>query len=134
MANRHLPARQDALVSRAVPPDAAADADADATLADPLHETELGTQAASPHAMASVATGLRATLPQEARPTGWPTASGRPVATVADALERSDLSRMRAFDTFGMLAPFGAILLSLLLGGDPTVRLAFWLGAGVLAV
>lgn len=132
MANRHLPARQDALVCRAVPPDAAADADA--TLADPLHETELGTQAASPHAIASVATGLGATLPQEARPTGWPTVSGRPVATVADALERSDLSRMRAFHTFGMLAPFGAILLSLLLGGDPTVRLAFWLGAGVLAV
>jgi hypothetical protein len=106
----------------------------DATQADLPHETQLGTQAASPRALADVAVGSRSTELQEARPTGWATASGRPVATAAEALDRSDLSRMRAFHTFGVLAPVGAILLSLLLGGDPVLRNAFRVGASLLSV
>jgi len=106
----------------------------DATEADLPHETQLGTQAASPRALAEVAVGSRSTELQEARPTGWATASGRPVATAAEALDRSDLSRMRAFHTFGVLAPVGAVLLSLLLGGDPGLRLAFWAGASLLSI
>ena len=106
----------------------------DATQADLPHETQLGTQAASPRALSEVAAGSRSTELQEARPTGWATASGRPVATAAEALDRSDLSRMRAFHTFGVLAPVGAILLSLLLRGDPDLRTAFWIGASLLSV
>jgi serine/threonine-protein kinase len=107
--------------------------DADATEADLHGETQLGTQAASPRAIAEVATGSRATELQDARPSGWATASGRPVATAAEALDRSDLARMRAFHTFGVIAPLGAILLSMVLGGDPAARVAFWLGAGLLS-
>jgi len=119
---------KDALVSRAVQPDAS-----DATEAELPDETELGTQAATPHALAEVATGSRATALQDARPSAWATASGRPVATAAEALDRSDLARMRVFHMFGVIAPLGAILLSLLLGGDPVARTAFWLGVGVLS-
>src|SRR6202000_1103508 len=60
--------------------------------------------------------------------------AARPIATAGDALDRSDRSRMRAFYTFGSFAPFGAIALSLVLGGDPVARIAFWLGACLLAV
>jgi eukaryotic-like serine/threonine-protein kinase len=105
----------------------------DATEADLPDETQLGTQAASPRALADVATGSRATELQDARPSAWATASGRPAATAAEALERSDLSRMRVFHTFGVFAPLGAILLSVLLGGDPAARTAFWLGVGLLS-
>ncbi|MBC7973999.1 MAG: serine/threonine protein kinase, partial [Myxococcales bacterium] len=57
-----------------------------------------------------------------------------PLATAADALDRSDLARMRVFHIFGTLAPVGAFLLSLLLGGDPVLRAAFWAGIGLLSV
>jgi len=103
----------------------------DATDADLTHETQLGTQAASPRALAEVAAGSRSTEFQEARPTGWATTSGRPIPSAAEALDRSDLSRMRAFHMFGVLAPIGAMLLSLLLGGDPGLRLAFWIGVSL---
>ena len=38
------------------------------------------------------------------------------------------------FHVFGIIAPLGAIVLSLLIGGDPIARLAFWIGAALLAV
>jgi eukaryotic-like serine/threonine-protein kinase len=108
----------------------------EATQADLTHDTELGTQAATPHALADTiagAMGSRATGLQEARPSGWGTAA-RPMATTGDALDRSDLSRMRAFHLFGVIAPIVAILVSLLLEGDRRARLAFWIGVGVLSV
>jgi serine/threonine-protein kinase len=100
----------------------------DATEADLPGATQLGTQADSPRAIADVAAGSRAS----ARPSNWGTASARPVTTAAEALDKSDLSRMRAFHTFGVFAPMGAILLSAFLGGDPTARYAFWFGASLL--
>jgi serine/threonine-protein kinase len=104
--------------------------ESEVTEADPA-ATQVGTQAATPHAIADVATGSIATQLQSVRPS-LATAS-RPIATAADALDRSDLARMRAFHTFGVFAPLGAILMSLLLGGDPTLRSAFWLGSGLLS-
>jgi hypothetical protein len=108
----------------------------DATDADPTEDPELGTQAESPHALAhtvaDVAMGSRATEIQDARLSRWGTAA-RPVATTGDALDRSDLSRMRAFHLFGVIAPIVAILVSLLLEGDRRARLAFWIGVGVLS-
>jgi serine/threonine-protein kinase len=92
----------------------------DATQADASAATELG---AAARVLADVATGSRAS---------GATAS-RPIATAGEALDRSDRSRMRAFYTFGSFAPFGAIALSLVLGGDPAARLAFWLGACLLS-
>src|SRR5262249_45678456 len=46
--------------------------------------------------------------------------------------DRTDLSRMRAFHTFGIIAAIGAILLSAFLGGDPMARTMFWVGASLL--
>ncbi len=107
----------------------------DATEVD-LPNDSLGTQVASPRAIADagdVALGSRVTE-LHARPTGWPTSAARPVVTAAEALDRSDLSRMRGFHLFGVFAPVPAILLSLLLGGDPRARLAFWIGISLLSV
>jgi serine/threonine-protein kinase len=100
----------------------------DATEVDlPNAATQLGTQAASPRAIAA---GSRAIELPDPRAGGT---GSRAALTTAEALDRSDLRRMRAFHLFGVFAPFGAILLSLLLGGDPTARLAFWIGVGVLS-
>ena len=63
----------------------------------------------------------------------WASASARPPVTTAAALDRSDLSRMRAVHLFGMVSPIGAIAMSLLMGGDPAARIAFWIGAGLLS-
>jgi hypothetical protein len=103
-----------------------------ATNIDP---TEIGTEAATPKAIAdhsasaSAATGL-----QEPRPSGWITAQGshqRP--TAAEALDRGELARLRVFHAFGVCAALGAIGMSFLIGGDPDARIAFWIGAGILA-
>ena len=106
----------------------------DLTEVDLPPETALGTQAESPRALvADGAIGSRTTEVQDARPTGSATA-GRQVMTTAEALDHSDLRRMRGFHMFGVFAPLGAILLSMLLGGDPRARLVFWIGIGVLSV
>ena len=106
----------------------------DATEVDLPPETALGTHAESPRAIAADgAIGSRTTEIQDARPTGSATA-GRQAMTTADALDRSDLRRMRGFHLFGVFAPLGALLLSMLLGGDPTARVAFWIGIGVLSL
>jgi serine/threonine-protein kinase len=113
--------------------------DPDATEADPAARergddtVELATQAASPTALAEAAAQPAGTT-GDARPSVWATASHRPVPTAAEALDRSDLRRMRAFHTFGMSAPLGAIALSLMIGGDPLARVLFWAGAGLLAI
>ena len=91
---------------------------------------ELGTQAASPKALADAAHAT-----QEAKPSLWPTASQRtPSPTAAEAFDKSDLARSRAFHLFGMAAPLGALVLSILIGGDPLARMLFWVGAGLLAI
>ncbi len=95
-----------------------------------IEGTELGTQAASPKALADAAHAT-----QEAKPSLWPTASQRtPSPTAAEAFDRSDLARSKMFHLFGITAPLGALILSILIGGDPTARLAFWIGAGVLSI
>ena len=101
----------------------------EATEVELPRDTQLGTQAASPRAIADVAQGSRATAVQP--PASTTAARAQP--TAAAALDRSDLTRMRAFHTFGVIAPFGAILLSLLLGGDPDARRAFMAGAILLS-
>ena len=95
--------------------------------------TQHPTQAASPHAIAEVGVGSSATELQDGPPPGWATSSARPAPTAAAALDHSDLSRMRAFHRFGVVAPLGAVACSLLLGGDPALRIAFWIGAGLLS-
>ena len=65
--------------------------------------------------------------------TPWAETAARPMATAGDALDRSDLKRMRAFHIFGSIAPIVAIFGSLMLHGDPAARLAFWLGIGLLS-
>jgi serine/threonine-protein kinase len=102
-----------------------ADLEADATEVG----ADLGTQAASPHAMAQVkAAGSQ--VESKHSLTGTP----RPTFTAADALDRGDLPRMRAFHLFGIAAPLGAIILSVLMGGDPFARELFWLGAAMLSI
>jgi serine/threonine-protein kinase len=110
--------------------------------ADPtqLHaggDTEAGTQAASPKALADAvaAAGSHAqTQILEAKPAGWATASVRATPTAAEALDRSDLPRMRVFHIFGVFAPLGAVVMSLLIGGDTFARYTFWAGAALISV
>jgi hypothetical protein len=90
------------------------------------------TQAASPKALSDAAVGSHVTPSAS-----FATASHRtphPTATAAQALDKSDLIRSRVFHTFGVLAPLGAIGMSLLIGGDPLAQHAFWIGAIVLSV
>jgi len=104
----------------------------EATEADLPETTEVGTQAASPRALAEAAAGPRTSSLPDARPSSSEASASRPVTTAAEVLDRSDLSRMRAFHTFGIIAAIGAIALSAFLGGDPTARSAFWAGSGLL--
>ena len=106
--------------------------EADPTEADPRDETAVGTHAAGPRAIAeAVAASDHPTADQ--KPTGLATAS-RPPPTAAEAMEKTDIPRMRVFHLFGIAAPVGAIVLSLLLGGDPLAQKLFWAGAGLLAL
>src|SRR5439155_7831207 len=68
----------------------------------------------------------------EAKPTGWATASRGQLRSAAEVLDKSDLKRSRMFHVFGILAPLGAVGMSILIGGDPDTRLAFWIGIGLL--
>jgi len=105
---------------------------ADDGAATEIEGDELGTQAASPKALADAAAS---THQNDVKPSLWPTASQRtPSPTAAEALDKSDLARSRMFHIFGMTAPLGALVLSILIGGDPVARVAFWIGAGMLAV
>jgi serine/threonine-protein kinase len=101
-----------------------------------IDATELGTQAASPKALADAAANDTSTALGLARPSAWATASNNrtPHPTAADALDKSDLARSKMFHLFGTLAPLGALALSLLIGGDPTARHLFWIGAGLISI
>ncbi len=103
-----------------------------------IDATEVGTQAASPKAFADAATkgSHGATETGLGRPSAWGTASNNrtPHPTAAEALDKSDLARSQMFHVFGSIAPVAAIVMSLFLGGDPIARLAFWIGASVIAV
>jgi serine/threonine-protein kinase len=106
--------------------------EADPTEADPRDETEVGTHAAGPRAIAeAIAASEHPTADQ--KPAGLATAS-RPPPTAAEAMEKSDVPRMRVFHLFGIAAPIGAIALSLMLGGDPLAQKLFWAGAGLLGL
>ena len=98
--------------------------------------TELGTQAASPKALADAAAGSSSAATEIGvpRPSGWATASHRPAPTAAEALDKSDLARSRVFHVFGIFAPLSAIVMSLLIGGDPSARIAFWVGASMISI
>ena len=100
------------------------------TLADDL---EQATQAASPLAIAQVAAAEGAPS-QQAQPSVWATASVRPAPTTAEALDHSDLRRMRMFHVFGALAPLGALAASLAIGGDPLALYLFWAGGLLLSL
>jgi serine/threonine-protein kinase len=109
-----------------------ADRTIEATEVDGDCGTALGTQAETPKALADVkATGSAAsTGVGEPKPTNWGTLSRR---TAAEALDSSELARSHAFHLFGITAPLAAVGLSLLIGGDPVGRLAFWIGAAMLS-
>jgi len=83
-------------------------------------------------ALAEVPSGSR-NPEQEARPSRSTLGSASPpVTTAAEALDRTDLWRMRSFHIFGIVSSIGAIALSTFLGGDPTYRHLFWIGVSVL--
>ena len=106
------------------------------TVADPPEPgDDAGTQAASPRAMAHVASTQEGTAVLEgARPTGWATASKVQRPTAAQALDHADLPRMRMFHLFGAFAPLGLALLSLPIGADPFAQQLLWLGSIVMAL
>ena len=94
--------------------------------------TEVGTQAASPKALAH----SEATEPKHSA-LGTASANrsaNNPPTTAAEAFDKSDLARSQGFHIFGIFAPVGALVLSILIGGDPTARLMFWIGAGVISL
>jgi serine/threonine-protein kinase len=99
-------------------------------------DTEAGTQAASPKALAeaAVAVGSHAQTKLHEPKSGWGTASARPIPTAAEALDRSDLPRMRKFHIFGIFAPLIGVAFSLAMGGDAFARHIFWAGAGLLSL
>ncbi len=116
---------------------------AEPTVADPRPEAvrasassidadseDAATQAASPHAIADHPgpTG------SAQRPSAWGTNSARSVPSAAEALDATDLPRMRVFHTFGVFAPLGAIVLSFFLGGDPLAQKLFWVGVSLVSV
>jgi hypothetical protein len=103
-----------------------------------IDATEIGTQAASPKALLDAAAAGphgQTELGPDARPSNWATASQRTSpTTAAEVLDKSDLVRSKVFHMFGVTAPLGALVLSLLIGGDPLARYIFWAGACVLAL
>jgi serine/threonine-protein kinase len=95
--------------------------------------TGLGTKAETPKAIgeAKIAGSGANTGLVEAKPSNWGTAS-RAQRSAAEVLDKSDLSRSRMFHLFGIIAPLGAVLMSILIGGDPLARHLFWAGIAVL--
>jgi len=96
--------------------------DPDQTVAEP-------TQAAGPKALADAAISNHST------PTsGALTASHRtPHPTTIETLEKGDLARSQMFHLFGVIAPLLAAGLAFLIGGEPHTRIAFQLGALLMA-
>ncbi len=105
----------------------------DRTEADPPVDDDdnVGTQAASPKALADVAASTGGTA--QPKPSAYGTA-GRGIPTSNEVLDRSDMPRMRVFHLFGIIAPLIGVLLSLFIGGDPLAQKIFWVGIGVISV
>ncbi len=101
----------------------------DATEVAQDDDDNVGTQAASPKALAEVASSNTGTP----KPSAWGT-SARAVPTANEVLERSDIPRMRAFHIFGVIAPLVASALSLVIGGDPLAQKIFLVGFGLISV
>lgn len=100
-----------------------------------VEATEIGTAAASPKALAEAAQGSHdTTRVAESRLSGWATASHRPAATAAEALDNSELPRMRVFAMFGITASVVASALTFAIGGDTLARELFWAGISLLAL
>jgi serine/threonine-protein kinase len=93
-------------------------------------EPTSATAAASPHAIAQLA-GTSASRASGPRGSGWATSSARPVATTAEALDRSDQPRMDGFYLFGVIAPIAVFASTFALGGDPRARTLLWIGMGL---
>src|SRR5262245_31568796 len=100
----------------------------------------MATRAATPKAIAETSSGAPARGASGAGASGprspaRGTAShNRPLPTSAQALDQSELRRMRMFGIFGAGLAIGATLLSLAIGGDPIAQRAFWVGIALLAV
>ncbi|MFT3696045.1 MAG: serine/threonine-protein kinase [Kofleriaceae bacterium] len=91
----------------------------------------LATQAAGPKALADAAVAPTSS-PSLILPTG--TRTPQPTRTAGEAMAKSDLARSKIFHIFGITAPLVAIVMSLLIGGDPFAQKLFILGALLLAV
>ena len=112
------------------------DAEVDDTRADGTHPTttdadDLGTQAASPHAIA-VVDAARSGSGAKGSAAGQVSKLQPP--TAAQALDHADLSRMRVFHLFGITAPLLAGVLALAIGGDPLAQILFWIGVSVMSI
>jgi tRNA A-37 threonylcarbamoyl transferase component Bud32 len=97
---------------------------------EPGATEEIGTQAASPHALEAEAavksaTGAKGSTAQ---------VSKLQPPTAAQALDHADLSRMRVFHLFGITAPLGAGLLAFAIGGDRLAQILFWIGVLVMSI
>jgi serine/threonine-protein kinase len=100
-----------------------------------IQDSELGTEAATPKALAEAAGAHQSTELGSAKPSAWATASkSMHRSSAAEVLDKSDLTRSRMFHFFGITAPLGAVAMSVLIGGDPDARLGFWAGISVLCV
>jgi eukaryotic-like serine/threonine-protein kinase len=100
-----------------------------------IDTTAVGTQAASPKALAQALAEADVAQPTSsiAKPSVWAThRAARP--TAGEVFDRSDLARNRMFHVFGVIAPVFAGLLAYLIGGDPTARVAFWIGAALISL
>ena len=108
--------------------------DADPTQIEAVGDTEAGTQAASPKALADAVAAGSVQSGSQIRPSGWATASARPVLTAGEALDKADLPRMRVFHMFGVASPLGAIAMSLVMGGNTIARYVFWAGMALVSL
>jgi hypothetical protein len=108
-----------------------------------ITDSEVGTQAASPKALAdATATAAEAadqptrSLASIPRPSMWATSSDNrtPQPTAGEVFDKSDLARSRMFHVFGVVAPIVAVGLAQLIGGDPTARVVFFIGAAMLSL
>ena len=93
--------------------------------------TGLGTQAATPRAIENLRVSGSHASP---KPSEWGTQSRGPHPSAAAVLDKADLLRSRRFHLFGITAPLGAVAISILIGGDPGARIAFWAGISVLCI
>ncbi len=106
----------------------------DPTQADGHDPTEeMGTQAASPHAIAVVAEASANKSATGAKGSTVGLVSKLQPPTAAQALDHADLSRMRVFHVFGITAPLAAGLLALAIGGDRLAQILFWIGVSVMS-